>query len=645
MTTNLIKSLLLLFILSSCAPEERNNNNSDFSTENNNNNNKAVEDNNDSNNTQSCLSSDSTSSTDSSTCKCSAGYYAQEKLCIICPQGNSCNNSIKTACKIGDHQDKAGQNKCNQCPLNTYSDEEGQATCINIVTSRSCTSHDKITCSSKKVGTNSQLCLAGYDGKKCLPVGTNYYRAYDPKKLTRTTDLPLGYYGKKGYSRNIFALETEGTKYALLKNLKIKSSAANNVEATKIKDAIEVSAGDNYFCVLLYDGKLKCHGTNTNIPPTNNLVNISQISSAKNHTCVLIDKQVWCGGSNLYGQLGNDTNFTKTGQNPFTKVANITAKKVFTGETQSCAIIEDDSLSCWGHRTKINTIREQVETNVKQASIGYDHICVVTNDHLVQCRGTQSNKLGKQPTNILAKEPVRQVLARKDYSCALLFSGQVKCWGNLKIKILGSSSTKNLINTSSPITIIQFNKKGTYKHNETFDSIIALTGNENDICVIYHKGLKQWASCLSEELASNNSFTSKLEQLAPVHVGAQTGTYCISPYYCDNGLRFTALPGYYVPLSHYMICGRNNHIVNGSCKPCQKDNPRCPEEVNKYRTEPYKCTFPKPSTTGHFGIEEWIVKAAKETHFSLKLIFTPEDALSDLMLSLKSAHTDSLCNK
>jgi hypothetical protein len=85
--------------------------------------------------------------------------------------------------------------------------------------------------------------------------------------------------------------------------------------------AVAVSAGYAYACALLYDGTVRCWGSNldgqlgdgtltdSNVPVTvSGLAGAADISVGNFHTCALLtDGTVWCWGGNDEGQLGNGT--------------------------------------------------------------------------------------------------------------------------------------------------------------------------------------------------------------------------------------------------------------------------------------------------------------------------------------------------
>jgi alpha-tubulin suppressor-like RCC1 family protein len=85
------------------------------------------------------------------------------------------------------------------------------------------------------------------------------------------------------------------------------------------------------------------------------------------------------------------------------------AKALAVGYWHSCAILDDDSLKCWG------------ENNYGQLGIGNPASAV----------GAQSGQMGDQlPTvNLGSGAKVRQVVAGYTHTCALLLDGRLKCWG------------------------------------------------------------------------------------------------------------------------------------------------------------------------------------------------------------------------
>ena len=148
---------------------------------------------------------------------------------------------------------------------------------------------------------------------------------------------------------------------------------------------IQVTAGDNFSCALLYDGSVKCWGYNgdgqlglgdtktrgnganemgVNLPAVNLGTGrtATAIQSGYGHTCALLDDgSVKCWGNNSSGELGQGDMFNR-GDGPNEMGANLlkvdlgtaglgiahTAKKISVGISHTCVILDDNTTKCWG---------------------------------------------------------------------------------------------------------------------------------------------------------------------------------------------------------------------------------------------------------------------------------------------------------
>ena len=125
----------------------------------------------------------------------------------------------------------------------------------------------------------------------------------------------------------------------------------------------------------------------------------------KSHSCAILDDgTVKCWGHGGFGQLGYG-DITSRYAPPATPVdlgTGRTAKAVSCEFYSTCAILEDDSLKCWGENNNgqlgvgDNTDKTRptavVATNlgagVKSVATGYFHTCAVLNDGSLKCWGT-----------------------------------------------------------------------------------------------------------------------------------------------------------------------------------------------------------------------------------------------------------------
>ncbi len=179
-------------------------------------------------------------------------------------------------------------------------------------------------------------------------------------------------------------------------------------------------------CAVTQSGAAKCWGSNVNgnvgtgttnpssyqLPqPVSGLSSgVKKISLATSSSCALmIAGNVKCWGSGVSGQLGNGVN---TGVYPTpSDVPGITGIDIGSGEGTHCVGLGAGGLKCWGNNGN------------GQA-------------------GTGSTGTALTPTAVVGiTEIVRSVSGGNAHTCALLASGQAKCWGYGSNGRLGNGST------------------------------------------------------------------------------------------------------------------------------------------------------------------------------------------------------------
>jgi alpha-tubulin suppressor-like RCC1 family protein len=130
------------------------------------------------------------------------------------------------------------------------------------------------------------------------------------------------------------------------------------------RKATAISAGGPHACAVLDDGSVTCwgdnnygelgNGTNTN---SSNPVAVAlpagrvatAISAGGQHTCAILDDgSVTCWGDNNYGELGNGTNTNSSTPVAVTLPAGEKVTAISSGENDSCALLDDGSVTCWG---------------------------------------------------------------------------------------------------------------------------------------------------------------------------------------------------------------------------------------------------------------------------------------------------------
>lgn len=217
----------------------------------------------------------------------------------------------------------------------------------------------------------------------------------------------------------------------------------NNVMQTSPKSvsfggntADSIAIGDTHSCAILDNGSLNCWGrniegqlgfgnfTSRNTPLWVNLTDnhtATQITAGYRHTCAILDNgSVSCWGWNLHGQLGlgvpdiwiNTPSWVDLG-------AGRTATSISAGVAHTCAILDDESVKCWGlnddgqlglgHFNSENVPVSVVLSDGQTANsieVGDAHSCVITNFDALNCWG--SNEEGQLGTGDLVSSDSSQ---------------------------------------------------------------------------------------------------------------------------------------------------------------------------------------------------------------------------------------------
>ena len=137
------------------------------------------------------------------------------------------------------------------------------------------------------------------------------------------------------------------------------------------RTAVSVSSGNYHTCAVLDDGSLKCWGrdssgelgigrtTTYDKSSTPLIVNLGigrtalSVSTGAQHTCAVVDDgSLKCWGRNYYGELGVGgtvgTGIQYTTPQSIDLGTDRTAISVTSGGSQTCAVLDNGSLNCWG---------------------------------------------------------------------------------------------------------------------------------------------------------------------------------------------------------------------------------------------------------------------------------------------------------
>jgi alpha-tubulin suppressor-like RCC1 family protein len=274
--------------------------------------------------------------------------------------------------------------------------------------------------------------------------------------------------------------------------------------------AVAVAAGPtNHSCAILDDGSVKCWGagtygqrgygntTNVHDPSTIGPVNLGAgrtavaIDTAAGHTCVIVNSgDVMCWGLNFAGLLGYGYSFDEEqnigdDETP-DAVGTIdlgahTALQITGQDHNACALLDDHTVRCWGsgwrgksgypggddyHSPPTQPIDLGAGRTALSIDGGADHACAVLDDHSIRCFGFgndgqlgygNTEDVGNDeppgavgPVNLGPGRTATEVSAARWHSCALLDTGDVRCWGNGSF--LGYGNTSSIGDNETPDT-------------------------------------------------------------------------------------------------------------------------------------------------------------------------------------------------
>lgn len=314
-----------------------------------------------------------------------------------------------------------------------------------------------------------------------------------------------------------------------------------------------VSAGWDYTCAVTA-GKVFCWGNNSagqiglgylQIREPRSKVyaldSVTEISAGLAHVCALkSDKTIWCWGSNEDGQIGFDVPIT--GQGPgFSavpqKVSGIsTAKAVASGKTHTCAIYEsgtENRVKCWGSNDRgqlgqisdIQSTRVPLRvngiTNAIAITAGEQYTCALLATQRIACWGkNDKGQLGNNTnTDSVTPQEVRtssgaltlatSVSGGNSHVCARRTDSTVWCWGWNQFGQLGDDSTSDRNRAVSVYGIT------------TATSLGLGVGHYHSCAVLSGGSIKCWGSGSGYKLGNN----STSDQKRPVTVsGITTGS-------------------------------------------------------------------------------------------------------------------------
>ncbi len=226
-----------------------------------------------------------------------------------------------------------------------------------------------------------------------------------------------------------------------------------------------ITAGDYHTCAVRDDDKVLCWGfagaralgydsqiPNDNVgddetPGFRGPVDLGQdgtgqpltakaISAGGSHTCAILnDDTVRCWGSGTYGQLGYanpNVVITPSTVGPVDLGRDgtgrlLTATAISAGENHTCALLDDGSVRCWGYGA--------------DGELGYARTDNVGDD---EPPGSMA------PVDLGARHTAVAISAGGSHTCAVLDDASVRCWGLGASGRLGYGNIRNIGDNETP---------------------------------------------------------------------------------------------------------------------------------------------------------------------------------------------------
>ena len=271
----------------------------------------------------------------------------------------------------------------------------------------------------------------------------------------------------------------------------IGSNQPDPVQVTLGGTATMIAAGGFTTCAVLSENSLQCWGRNnkgqlgngtsgstgvstpvytSSVPST-----VAHIEIGATHSCAIsVAGAAWCWGEFTNGRLG--TTASSDAETPTaTAFLGGLASEISAGGAHTCALLTNGTITCFGNNntgqlgqaiTTASSSTPIVVTLVATAthvSVGKQFTCALLSTAVVHCFGDDAKgQLGFGTSGSFRETPaavtgltgtVVDVVAGTSHACAVMSTGQVRCWGLNDQGQLGIGSQSN-VSTATAISTL-----------------------------------------------------------------------------------------------------------------------------------------------------------------------------------------------
>ena len=271
------------------------------------------------------------------------------------------------------------------------------------------------------------------------------------------------------------------------------ASLSSSSSSVNIHHGHQLSAKGLHSCSILGNGSLMCWGLNNRgqigIGNTLNAhspewvdlgsgTNVTEVVNGFRHTCAILENgSLMCWGENLDGQMGNGQQYqTQTTPLWVDLGAGRTAASIDADSQNTCAIVDNGSLYCWGENANgmLNDDPLQLGRQTtprwidlggnaaSEVSVGSMNVCSILNNGSLYCWGddsygqlargsvTGSDSWVPLHVDFGAGVAVAQIDLGSQHVCAIVDNGSLYCWGRNSNGALGNGSAGFSQSTGTP---------------------------------------------------------------------------------------------------------------------------------------------------------------------------------------------------